>query len=410
MQSLLIRGGKPLAGEIPISGSKNAVLPMLAATVLFRRECTIHNCPALSDVEDALAILRFLGAQVRRQGSIIRVNPEPVCRWDIPGELMGKMRGSVFFTGPLLARFGKCRLTQPGGCPLGSRPVDFHAMGITALGGKPEEGGVYAGKLLGTRIHLPYPSVGATENLLMAALGAQGTTIITNAAREPEIVCLCDFLRSGGCVISGDGSDTIVIQGGLPDQGEAKVIPDRMEAASFACAVASAGGEGWLRGAEHTHLTPVLQTLEQAGCGIRTCPEGIFIRAGKLSSPEQIITGPYPAFPTDAQAPMMAALLRSSGTTIVKETVFSDRMNHISELTKLGAVIHRWGSTACIRGVEQLCGATVEAKDLRCGAALAIAGLAASGETRVKGLHHLMRGYENFAGKLRALGARVEPV
>lgn len=404
MHALLIRGGKPLAGEVSISGSKNAVLPMLAATVLFRGKCVIRNCPELLDVDAALEILTYLGADIRRLGRDVIIDPGPVCRWEIPDGLMGKMRGSVFFSGPLLARFGSCRLAQPGGCPLGRRPVDFHAMGMTALGAEQKDN-CFSGKLRGAQIRLPYPSVGATENLLMAALGAEGETTIHNAAREPEIGCLCDFLRSGGCDIAGDGTDTIHIRGGLPHSGEHTVIPDRMECATFACCVASAGGEAVLRGAEHTHLTAVLDVLEQAGCEIERKTDAICIRAGHLVSPGEIITGPYPEFPTDAQAPVMAALLRASGDTVVKETVFSDRMNHIPGLTALGAVIHRWGNAACIRGVKTLYGAKVAATDLRGGAALAAAALAAQGETEITGLHHLMRGYEDFAGKLRALGA-----
>lgn len=409
MQSLLIRGGRPLTGEIDISGSKNAVLPMLAATVLFRGPCCLQGCPQLSDVDAAVEILTYLGAKVRRKNSTIEVDPRTICRWDIPEVLMGTMRGSVFFAGPLIARFGRCRLSQPGGCPLGQRPVDFHIAGLRALGANccPEDPEILCGKLAGTEIELPYPSVGATENLLMAALGAEGSTVIRNAAREPEIVCLCDFLRSGGCRIRGDGTDTITMEGGLPGSTCFRVIPDRMEAATFACAAASAGGSVILHGTEHSHLCSVLDLLECAGCEIRRKPNVILIHAEKLHSPGEITTGPYPAFPTDAQAPVMAALLRAEGTTIVQETVFSDRMHHITGLRSLGADIQCRDNTAQIRGVKELHGTWVEAVDLRGGAALAVAALAAPGITQIDGLPHLMRGYEDFAGKLRALGAEV---
>lgn len=408
MRSLIIRGGRPLAGEIPISGSKNAVLPMLAATVLFREPCLIRNVPDLTDVDAALEILTFLGAKVRREGTDLEIDPRPISRWEIPGELMLRMRGSVFFAGPLMARFGRCRLTVPGGCPLGERPVDFHAMGLKALGAR-ENGEIFSGSLTGGTIHLPYPSVGATENLIMAALGAAGTTTIQNAAREPEIVCLCDFLRSGGANISGDGTETVTVTvtGTLPDRGEHTVIPDRMETATYACACASAGGKILLSGAEHTHLTAVLDALERAGCRIDRQRESIEMEAGELYSPGIIETAPYPGFPTDAQAPFMAAMLRLRGEAIIRETVFQRRMEHISGLRAMGGRIRREGNIALISGVERLRGAEVTATDLRGGAALVCAALSAEGESRVTGLHHILRGYGHFTEKLRALGADV---
>ena len=412
MQTLLIRGGRPLTGETLISGSKNAVLPMLAATVLFREPCRLRNCPNLTDVDSALRILTYLGAAVKRYKSEIHVDPRPICRWDIPQELMCSMRGAVFFAGPLIARFGYCRLSQPGGCDLGRRPVDFHIQGLETLGAKhcAEAPSVYRGSLRGAVVELPYPSVGATENLIMAALGAEEETIIVNAAREPEIVNLCDFLRCGGCGITGDGSDRIRIFGGLPQSGDIEVIPDRMEAATFACAAASAGGKVLLRKATCSHLNAVLDILGRAGCIVQTTPDGICVEASELYSPGVIITGPYPEFPTDAQAPAMGALLRAKGITIVNETVFSDRMNHINGMRVLGADICRRGNRALIRGVPGLRGGTVSATDLRAGAGLAVAALAAEGITYLHGMHHLLRGYEDFAGKLRALGADVETV
>ena len=287
MQALLIRGGRPLAGEIEISGSKNAVLPMLAASVLFRRGCVIRSCPELTDVDAAVEILRFLGAQVRRCGSMVCVDPGGVCRWEIPPALMNRMRGSVFFAGALMARLGRCRISQPGGCSLGSRPVDFHAAGLRALGAEecPGDPGAFCGGLTGGRYVLPYPSVGATENLLMAALGAQGPTQIRNAAREPEICCLCDFLRLGGCSIRGDGSRVLDILPGLPDRAEMAPIPDRMEAATFCCATACAGGQIRLARADPAHLVPVLDALERAGCGIVRSPDSIELACAALRSP-----------------------------------------------------------------------------------------------------------------------------
>ncbi len=408
MNTLCIRGGIPLAGEIPISGSKNAVLPMMAASVAFREPCCIQNCPRLTDVEAAVEILTHLGAEVRRREGTLWIDPRPICRWEIPRSMMGKMRGSVFFAGPLMARFGRCRLTEPGGCPLGERPVDFHRRGLEALGARADgDPDCYAGPLMGGNVTLPYPSVGATENLILAALGAREQTTIGNAAREPEIVCLCDFLRRAGCRIRGDGGSTITVQPGLPVGGTGRVIPDRMETATFACAVAAAGGEIRLTGTEHRHLEPVLAALERAGCRIRRGPDWLEIQAEGLTGAGEIVTGPYPAFPTDAQAVVMAALTRSSGQTTIRETVFSRRMGHVEELRKMGANIPLDGNTARVIGVPRLWGAEVTAGDLRGGAALAIAALAAEGETRIAGVHHIMRGYERFPEKLQQLGAWV---
>lgn len=410
MQRLAIRGGRPLAGETVISGSKNAVLPMLAAAVAFQEPVRISNVPELSDVEAALDILTYLGAKYQRHDKVITVDPRWIDKWEIPDQLMSRMRGSVLFTGPLMARFGVCRLTQPGGCPLGNRPVDFHRAGMIAIGAEedPEDSRILCGPLEGGEVHLPYPSVGATENLILAAVGAFGETVIYNAAREPEIICLCDFLRTGGCEISGDGGSTVRVRGKMPRSGELAVIPDRMETATFACAAAAAGGQVQLLGADWTHLVPVLEILERTGCEIQRSLDSIRVHAGPLIAPGEITTGPYPAFPTDAQAPVMAALLRAEGTTIVNETVFDHRMNHIPGLLSMGADISCRGNQAVIQGVKMLRSGNVHATDLRGGAALAIAALAARGETQITGVHHLMRGYEDFAGKLRALGADAE--
>lgn len=409
MQSLIVDGGKRLSGEVWISGSKNAVLPVLAATVLFEEPCCIQSCPNLTDVDAAVDILTYLGAKVDRDGNSLCVDPRTIRRWDIPDELMNRMRGSVLFAGALVARMGKCRLTQPGGCPLGKRPVNFHVDGLVALGAKPDDldGCVYSGHLVGTEILLPYPSVGATENLILAGVGAEGVTTIRNAAREPEICCLCDFLRSGGCCISGDGTECVRVHGKLPVSGQIQVIPDRMEAATFACAAASAGGEILLHHVQPSHFAPVLGVLEEAGCSMIYEDHQLRIRADDLRSPGKITTAPYPGFPTDAQAPIMAALLRAKGTTMIDETVFSDRMNHIDGFRTMGACVECNGNCAWIHGVEELHGGTVTAQDLRGGAALTIAALAAQGKTTILGLRHILRGYEDFALKLRSLGADV---
>ena len=404
MQMLVVRGGRPLAGTVEISGSKNAVLPMLASSILFRRGCVIRKAPELTDVEAAVEILRYLGADVRRTGDTLEIRPRNVRNLPIPQRLMDRMRGSVFFAGAMMARFGSCRLGRPGGCPLGERPVNFHGAGLRAFGARETEPGLFAG-LSGGTAQLPYPSVGATENLLMAALGAQKPCRIENAAREPEIVCLCDFLRAGGCRISGDGTKTIEILPGLPDRAEGEPIPDRMEAATFLCAAASAGGTVRLTNVIPGHLGAVLDALGSSGCRIEAGKREIVLCAGALHAPEDLVTGPYPEFPTDAQAPMLAAMLRAAGSFTMKETVFSDRMKHISGLRALGGQIECRSNTARITGVPRLCGAAVRAEDLRGAAALAVAALAAEGETRIDGLRHLLRGYERFDGKLRGLGA-----
>lgn len=412
MQSLVVDGGRRLSGTVRISGSKNAVLPMLAAAVLFQEPCCIYDCPDLTDVDAAVEILNHLGAKTCRNGGCITVDPRTICRWEIPDALMGQMRGSVLFAGALMARSGKCRLIRPGGCALGARPVDFHFAGLRDLGAvsDPSDPSVLSGALTGTKIVLPYPSVGATENLILAAVGAAGTTRIENAAREPEIQCLCRFLRAGGCRIQGDGTPQINIEGGRPDSGEMAVIPDRMEAATYACAVAAAGGEIRLTHVCAADLQPVLDTLTQAGCRILADGDDLLVGAGALCAPEPIVTGPYPEFPTDAQAPVMAALACASGVTSVRETVFASRMGHIAGLRAMGAQIEEENGAARIHGVPALRGAEVTAGDLRGGAALAVAALGARGQTRIWGLAHIRRGYEEFAGKLRILGADVRQI
>lgn len=409
MQALCVRGGKRLSGCIRISGGKNAALPVLAACVLFRKPCRVENCPRLRDVDAALDILHHLGARCSRSGDTVTVDPRSINRWDIPPSLGEQMRGSVFFLGPLMARFGRARIAQPGGCPLGKRPVDFHYAGICAMGAR-MDGALLASPegLRAVRFALPYPSVGATENLLMAALGAKGETVIENAAREPEIVCLCEFLRSGGCRITGEGTSVLHVWGGLPEAGQIRLIPDRMEAATYLCAAAGAGGCVKLTDVNPAHLEPVVEILRRAGCRICCGEDCICLRSARLRAPGRIVTGPYPAFPTDAQAPVMAALLRARGCTVIRETVFEDRLHHVLPLQSMGAELRRSGDTVRILGVDRLHGARMDAPDLRGGAALVIAALAARGESRIGGMHHLQRGYEDLPGKLRALGAQVE--
>lgn len=406
-----LRGGKMLSGEIQISGAKNSVLPLLAATVLFRGPCLLHNCPNLSDVDAALEILRHLGCRVERQGGDILVDSWGINRYDIPKRLMEKMRSSVFFLGPLLGRFGKAKMYAPGGCCLGERPIDLHLMGLQALGAKAswtEDQLVCEAKALsGGVVTLPFPSVGATENLMLAAMGARETVTIFGAAREPEIVDLAEFLKKGGGKIYGAGTGMIQIEGGALHETEYVVMPDRIEAATYLCAVASAGGEALLQEARVEDLRGVCQVLQRAGCGIRKTERGIAVAAGYLKSPGPVRTAPYPGFPTDAQAPAMAALLKAAGTTVFEENIFSNRFRHVKALRDLGGKIAVSGSIAAVSGTEKLEGAYMEATDLRGGAAMVVAALAAEGRSTVGEIQHILRGYDRFPEKLRALGAEI---
>ena len=412
MDYLWIRGGRPLAGEIVCQGAKNSVLPLLAGAIVFRQGCRIHNCPQLTDVEAALAILTRLGCRVRRTGGTVEVDPTGLTGNRIPRALMGAMRSSVLFLGPLLARTGSCCLCQPGGCPLGSRPIDLHLLGLQALGAEVEraEGWLYCrGKLRGAAITLPFPSVGATENLILAALGAEGTTTIYNAAREPEVADLIAMLSAGGANIAGGGSAMLQITGGLPQWAEYRVMPDRMAAATYLCAAAGTGGELRLLEAEPRHLQPVLQALTAAGCTISPGAGELHLKApARLTAVSPVRTAPYPGFPTDAQAPLMAALARSRGVTVFEENVFASRYGHVPALQAMGANIRTAGAVAALTGVPELHGAQVEATDLRGGAAMVIAALQARGISRIGGLAHLNRGYADFPRQLELLGGDVK--
>lgn len=412
MEELIIRGGRPLSGELQPQGAKNSVLPLLAASLLFTKGCVLHNCPRLSDVKAAVRILKALGCEVAWEGHSIRVESRNLCVEEIPEKLMGTMRSSVLFLGPLMARLGRCRLSQPGGCVLGKRPIDLHLNGLKTLGAEitEEDGSITCcGTLKAGTIALSYPSVGATENLILAALGAVGITTIYNAAKEPEIGDLIGFLTAGGAKIYGRGTSMLQVEGGLPQEASYEVMPDRMEAATYLSAVAGCGGEILVRGAVGTYLKPVLSSFVSAGCHLREEETLLHLRAPeRLNSIYPVRTGPYPAFPTDAQAPFMAAMLRADGVTVIEENIFADRYRHVPALKALGGDIRTQGAVAVIRGVEHLHGTYLEATDLRGGAAMAVGALQAQGESRLSSVEHILRGYENFSGKLSALGADVE--
>ncbi len=412
MSELVICGGVPLRGETRIQGAKNSVLPILAAALLARSPCTVRGCPALTDVEASCAILRCLGAHAEREADTVSIVPAGLAETRIPDALMQTMRSSVLFLGPLLARAGRAEISLPGGCELGPRPVDLHLAALRALGTQvTADGGriLCRGKLRGGSIRFPYPSVGATENAMMAAATAPGVTTISGAACEPEICDLAAFLRAMGARIAGDGTPEVTIDG-VPELHGAvfRVMPDRIAAATWLAAAAAAGGEVALRGAEPVHLEPVIETLRAAGAQIAVYDECITLHADRLHAPGRIETAPYPGFPTDAQAPVMAALLRAEGETVIRETVFSSRFSHVPELRRLGARIAVSGDTAHVTGVAALHGSLLRAKDLRGGAAAIVGALGAEGESRVTGLAHIDRGYEDVTRDLGNLGAQIK--
>ena len=416
MKHLLVSGGKPLRGEVHIQGAKNSVLPILAATVLHSGVSILEGCPHLSDVDTAVNILCELGAKTSWQGHTLTVDTTALNCCSVSESLMRQMRSSVIFLGALLARFGETELFYPGGCQLGPRPIDLHLRALGELGAEiTVEGGAIRAKakrLRGTELTLDIPSVGATENAILAATAAEGSTVIRNAAREPEIVDLQRFLRSLGVRMRGAGSSSIIIEGLTPlHEGHHKVMPDRIVAATYMAAGAACGGEIRLIGAEEKRLLTVLAPLRAAGCEISCDREGITLRReGTLLAVPPIRTAIYPGFPTDAQAVLMAALLKSQGATVFVENIFENRYRHVDEMVRMGADIRVEGRVAVVYGVETLKGADLRCTDLRGGAALAIAALHAEGESILHEIHHIERGYEDLAGDLNALGASVRCV
>jgi UDP-N-acetylglucosamine 1-carboxyvinyltransferase len=414
MSAIYITGERPLSGSICVQGAKNSVLPILAATILSGGVCEIRNCPDLLDVDTSARILRHLGCTAEIRGGVAQTDTAGMTGSDIPENLMREMRSSLFFLGAILSRTGEAVVSYPGGCAIGSRPIDLHLSALRQMGADiREEGGFLickAPKFTGCDIHLTFPSVGATENIMMAAAKARGATRIFNAAREPEIEDLQTFLNAMGGRVSGAGTSTVTVEGVRRLSGAShSVIPDRIAAATWLAAVVSAGGDIRLTGACPEDIASVISVLAKAGCEIQTDPSGIRAkRDGRLRSVGRIRTLPHPGFPTDAQALVMAALCRAEGATVFSEMIFEQRYRHVGELHRMGADIRVEGNVAVVQGVPKLTGARVCATDLRGGAALAVAALAAEGETELTGLDHIDRGYEKPEEILASLGAAIK--
>jgi UDP-N-acetylglucosamine 1-carboxyvinyltransferase len=419
MDKLLIRGGQTLQGEVTISGAKNAALPELAAALLAAEPVTLANVPRLQDVATMLKLLRNMGARAERaeDGDTVTLDASSVTTPEAPYDLVKTMRASILVLGPLLARFGRATVSLPGGCAIGSRPVDQHIKGLQAMGADivVEHGYIVAkaSRLKGARITTDMVTVTGTENLLMAAALADGETVLENAAREPEIPDLAEMLIAMGARIEGHGTRRIRVQGVERLHAPARahrIIPDRIETGTFLCAVAAAGGDVTLNHADARHLAAVIEKLREAGVSIDAGDGFIRVRAQGRPRAVSFRTSEYPAFPTDMQAQFMAVNCVADGASSVSETIFENRFMHVNELLRLGAHIEVEGHTALIQGVPKLSGATVMATDLRASASLVIAGLVAEGETRVDRIYHLDRGYDRMEAKLRGIGARIERV
>ncbi|HVU09584.1 MAG TPA: UDP-N-acetylglucosamine 1-carboxyvinyltransferase [Verrucomicrobiae bacterium] len=417
MESFLIKGGVPLHGEVEISGSKNAALPIMAATLLTDEPCVIHGVPDLSDTRFMAQILQSLGAEVKFQNGTVSVRAKKISGY-ADYELVRKMRGSICIAGPLLARLRKARISLPGGCIIGARPINLHLKGFESLGAKIEIEGGYVNastkKLRGATTFLggrAGSTVLGTANVMMAATLADGVTVIESAACEPEVVDLANFLNAMGANISGAGSPTITISGVEKLHGaEHQIIPDRIETATFIIAAAATDGEVTIKNCRADHLRAVLDKLNEAGVSVQQRSGNLIVRRGKNLRAADVTTLPYSGFPTDAQAQMMSLLALAPGISIITERIFESRFMHVSELARLGADIEIEGPSAIVKGGKPLSGAPVMASDLRASAALVIAGLAAKSATQVNRIYHLDRGYEKMDLKLRKLGARIQRV
>ncbi|MCR4890544.1 MAG: UDP-N-acetylglucosamine 1-carboxyvinyltransferase [Ruminococcus sp.] len=419
MQKFIIKGGSRLSGELTLQGSKNSSLPIMAAALLCGDESVLKNCPEITDVYSASRILNRLGCKCRFADGTAIIDAAGAEGTEIPEELMREMRSSIMFMGAILGRNGECTVSIPGGCELGPRPIDMHLAALKKMGAEVTDVSgrircrMAGGKAHGAKISLPFPSVGATENIILCAVTAEGETIVNNAAREPEICDLCGFLRNCGADIKGDGGSRIIVSGVEKLHGcEYTIMPDRIAGATYLSMTAGAGGEIILKNACTAEIEPFLSVLEQTGCMIYTGDDKIYLRSsGRLKAVrDRIRTMPHPGFPTDAQAVLMAALIKADGTSVFEENIFDCRYRHTGALIKMGADIEVMGKVAVVRGVKRLRGADIEATDLRGGAAMAAAALAAEGTTCLSGVCHIDRGYEKFEEAVRSIGGDIRRV
>ncbi|MDW5300312.1 MAG: UDP-N-acetylglucosamine 1-carboxyvinyltransferase [Sedimentibacter sp.] len=413
MEKIVVKKSLGLKGTIKVDGSKNSILPILAATLLSEEECLIHDIPYLQDVSVMCKLLEALGAKIEKIGNdTLKIKAENIATCEAPYELISKMRASFLVMGPLLTRCKSAKVYMPGGCAIGSRPIDLHLKGFKYLGAeiKSENGYVnaVAEKLIGNDIYLDFPSVGATENIIMAAALAEGETILENAAEEPEIVDLANFINSMGGNVIGAGTKTIRIKGVKKlHKTEHTVIPDRIEAGTYMVVAAATGGDVIIENVVSSHLQPVIAKLREAGAKVEEYDDKIRVSSDGIIKPVDIKTLPYPGFPTDMQAQFMAMLSVAEGTSIIHETIFENRFMHANEMMRMGVDVKIEGRSAVLKGNSALSGAKVKATDLRAGAALIIAGLLAEGETEITEVYHIKRGYANIIEKLQKIGANV---
>ena len=412
MSEYIIKGGRKISGEVTISGSKNAALPIIAASILNKGKTTLYNVPNIHDTQMMFEILNKIGGKVTQKNNKIIIETSKINKYEIPEELMRQMRSSVIFAGSLVGRYKKATFSYPGGCDIGTRPIDLHLKAFEKLGINIQKNygniSCICDKITGEKIDLDFPSVGATENAILASCLGEGKTIITNAAREPEIIDLQNFLNKMGAKIKGAGSNKIEINGvkQLKDVSY-NIMPDRIETGTFLCIAAMTGGSLKLKNADATHITPVIDKLEESGCKIETYKNIIQIEGPKKLKAVDIKTMPYPGFPTDMQSIFATTMTLAKGTSVIVENIFENRYKYTQELVRMGAKIKVEGKTAVIKGVRKLYGANVKATDLRGGASVVMAGIAAKGITKVENIEYILRGYEKFDKKLQNIGVDI---
>ena len=412
MSEYIIKGGRKISGEVTISGSKNAALPIIAASILNKGKTTLYNVPNIHDTQMMFEILNKIGGKVTKKNNKVIIETSKINKYEIPEDLMRQMRSSVIFAGSLVGRYKKATFSYPGGCDIGTRPIDLHLKAFEKLGINIQKNygniSCICDKITGEKIDLDFPSVGATENAILASCLGEGKTIITNAAREPEIIDLQNFLNKMGAKIKGAGSNKIEINGvkQLKDVSY-NIMPDRIETGTFLCIAAMTGGSLKLKNADATHITPVIDKLEESGCKIETYKNIIQIEGPKKLKAVDIKTIPYPGFPTDMQSIFATTMTVAKGTSVIVENIFENRYKYTQELVRMGAKIKVEGKTAIIKGVRKLYGANVKATDLRGGASVVMAGIAAKGMTKVENIEYILRGYEKFDKKLQNIGVDI---